>query len=95
MAAASINIPAICLNVGPMLNGYNKNDLIGSGTVLWKARELHVAGQIDDEGLTDMVTRGTPSAGHCNTMGTASTMNVSLPVIEPYSRLSLCSAEAC
>lgn len=75
MAAATVNIPAICLNVGPMLNGYNKHELIGSGTVLWKARELHAAGEIDDEGLTDMVTRGTPSAGHCNTMGTASTMN--------------------
>ena len=75
MAAATINIPAICLNVGPMLNGYNKHELIGSGTVLWKARELHAAGEIDDEGLTEMVTKGTPSAGHCNTMGTASTMN--------------------
>ena len=75
MAAATVNIPAICLNVGPMLNGYDKTELIGSGTVLWKARELHAAGEIDDEGLTEMVTKGTPSAGHCNTMGTASTMN--------------------
>lgn len=75
MAAATVNIPAICLNVGPMLNGYIKNDLIGSGTVLWKARELHAAGEIDAETLVEMVTRGTPSAGHCNTMGTASTMN--------------------
>ncbi|KAH9817381.1 putative dihydroxy acid dehydratase [Teratosphaeria destructans] len=75
MAAATVNIPAICLNVGPMLNGYDKKQLIGSGTVLWKARELHAAGELDDEGLTDMVTKGTPSAGHCNTMGTASTMN--------------------
>jgi dihydroxy-acid dehydratase len=75
MAAATMNIPAICLNVGPMLNGYLKNDLMGSGVVLWKARELHAAGEIDDEGLIDLVTRGTPSVGHCNTMGTASTMN--------------------
>ena len=75
MAAATMNIPAVCLNVGPMLNGYMKNELIGSGTILWKARELHAAGDIDDEGLTEMVTRGTPSVGHCNTMGTASTMN--------------------
>ncbi|KAF2771269.1 dihydroxy-acid and 6-phosphogluconate dehydratase, partial [Teratosphaeria nubilosa] len=75
MAAATVDIPAICLNVGPMLNGYDKKQLIGSGTVLWKARELHAAGELDDEGLTDMVTKGTPSAGHCNTMGTASTMN--------------------
>ncbi|KAK3710049.1 hypothetical protein LTR37_010480 [Vermiconidia calcicola] len=75
MAAATINIPAICLNVGPMLNGYDKHTLIGSGTVVWKARELHAAGEIDDDGVTEMVTKGTPSAGHCNTMGTASTMN--------------------
>lgn len=75
MAAATMNIPAIVLNVGPMLNGYMGKNLIGSGTVLWKARELHAAGEIDDEQLVEMVTRGTPSAGHCNTMGTASTMN--------------------
>ncbi|KAF7187931.1 D-xylonate dehydratase [Pseudocercospora fuligena] len=75
MAAATVNIPAICLNVGPMLNGYNGSDLVGSGTVVWKARELHAAGSITDEEVTDLVTRGTPSVGHCNTMGTASTMN--------------------
>lgn len=75
MAASTINIPAICLNVGPMLNGYNKTALIGSGTVLWKAREMHSAGDINDEELTDLVIQGTPSVGHCNTMGTASTMN--------------------
>ncbi|KAI1108427.1 dihydroxy-acid dehydratase [Nemania sp. NC0429] len=75
MAAATVDIPAICLNVGPMLNGWAKGELMGSGTVLWKARELHAAGIIDDDGVTDMVAAGTPSAGHCNTMGTASTMN--------------------
>ncbi|KAK4541278.1 hypothetical protein LTR36_008194 [Oleoguttula mirabilis] len=75
MAAATINIPAICLNVGPMLNGYDRTTLIGSGTVVWKARELHMAGELDDEGVVEMITKGTPSAGHCNTMGTASTMN--------------------
>ncbi|KAF2719018.1 dihydroxy-acid and 6-phosphogluconate dehydratase [Polychaeton citri CBS 116435] len=75
MAAATINLPAICLNVGPMLNGYDKRELIGSGTVVWKARELHASGDIDDKGVLDMVSRGTLSAGHCNTMGTASTMN--------------------
>ncbi|TPX10060.1 uncharacterized protein E0L32_001257 [Thyridium curvatum] len=75
MAAATINIPAICLNVGPMLNGYMQDELMGSGTALWKARELHAAGKIDDTGFTEMVTSGTPSVGHCNTMGTASTMN--------------------
>jgi len=75
MAAATMNIPAICLNVGPMLNGYDRTQLIGSGTVVWKARELHAAGELDDEGVTEMVVKGTPSVGHCNTMGTASTMN--------------------
>ncbi|KAI1179904.1 dihydroxy-acid dehydratase [Nemania sp. FL0916] len=75
MAAATINIPAICLNVGPMLNGWTKGERMGSGAVLWRARELHAAGLIDDDQVTDMVASGTPSAGHCNTMGTASTMN--------------------
>jgi dihydroxy-acid dehydratase len=67
MAAATMNIPAICLNVGPMLNGWldKSNERSGSGTILWKARELHAAGEIDHEQLTDMVTSGTPSAGHC------------------------------
>lgn len=75
MAAATVNIPAICMNVGPMLNGYDRSTLIGSGTVVWKAREMSARGELDDEGVVDMVTSGTPSAGHCNTMGTASTMN--------------------
>lgn len=75
MAAATINIPALCLNVGPMLNGYDRKTLMGSGMVVWKARELHAAGELDDQGVFDMVTKGTPSVGHCNTMGTASTMN--------------------
>lgn len=75
MAAATMNIPAIVMNVGPMLNGYQKNNKIGSGTVVWKARELHAKGEIDDDVLTEMITSGTPSVGHCNTMGTASTMN--------------------
>ncbi|KAK3653723.1 hypothetical protein LTR22_011101 [Elasticomyces elasticus] len=75
MAVATMNIPAICLNVGPMLNGSDRKTLIGSGTVVWKARELHATGELDDTGVFDMVTKGTPSVGHCNTMGTASTMN--------------------
>ncbi|KIW56701.1 dihydroxy-acid dehydratase [Exophiala xenobiotica] len=77
MAAATINIPAICLNVGPMLNGrlHGSNDRIGSGTILWKARDMHAAGEIDDDRLVEMIAAGTPSVGHCNTMGTASTMN--------------------
>ncbi|KAI0116366.1 dihydroxy-acid dehydratase [Nemania sp. FL0031] len=75
MAAATMNIPAICLNVGPMLNGWTRGERMGSGTVVWHARELHAAGLIDHDQVTDMVAAGTPSAGHCNTMGTASTMN--------------------
>lgn len=75
MAAATLDIPSICLNVGPMLNGYSRKDRIGSGTVVWQAREKHAAGEIDDKEVLDLVTRGTTSAGHCNTMGTASTMN--------------------
>ncbi|KAK6063745.1 dehydratase [Seiridium cupressi] len=75
MAAAQVNIPAICLNVGPMLNGWSRGARIGSGTVVWKARELHTAGDIDDDQFVDMVADGTPSPGHCNTMGTALTMN--------------------
>ncbi|KAL2754882.1 hypothetical protein ACRALDRAFT_2107642 [Sodiomyces alcalophilus JCM 7366] len=75
MAAATMNIPAICLNVGPMLNGSLQGERVGSGTIIWRARDLYAAGQIDADELTDMVTSGTPSPGHCNTMGTASTMN--------------------
>lgn len=75
MAAATVNIPAICLNVGPMLNGWVNGQRIGSGTVVWHAREEHAAGRIDDEEVLEMVSSGAPSPGHCNTMGTASTMN--------------------
>ncbi|KIV79632.1 dihydroxy-acid dehydratase [Exophiala sideris] len=75
MAAATVNIPAICLNVGPMLNGRIKNDYIGTGTIAWRAKELKAQGAIDDQEFLEMVTSGTPSVGHCNTMGTASSMN--------------------
>ncbi|KAJ8129447.1 hypothetical protein O1611_g4182 [Lasiodiplodia mahajangana] len=75
MAAATVNIPAICLNVGPMLNGWSRGARIGSGSVIWKGRELNAKGEIDEHQFMDMVTAGTPSPGHCNTMGTASTMN--------------------
>ncbi|KAI1842874.1 hypothetical protein JX266_010892 [Neoarthrinium moseri] len=75
MAAAQVNIPAICLNVGPMLNGWSRGSRVGSGSVIWKARELHAAGEINDDQFVDMVADGTPSPGHCNTMGTALTMN--------------------
>jgi dihydroxy-acid dehydratase len=75
MAAASVNIPAIVLSGGPMLNGWWKGERAGSGTVVWQAREDHAAGKISYKEFLDIVTSSAPSVGHCNTMGTASTMN--------------------
>jgi dihydroxy-acid dehydratase len=75
MAAATVDLPAISLNVGPMLNGWHMGDRTGSGTVVWKARERHAAGDIDYAQFMDIVGSSAPSEGHCNTMGTASTMN--------------------
>src|SRR6187431_381908 len=75
MAAATVNIPAIVLSGGPMLNGWWKGMRAGSGTVVWKAREELAAGRIDDREFLDIATASAPSVGHCNTMGTASTMN--------------------
>ncbi len=75
MAAASVNIPAIVLSGGPMLNGWWMGKRAGSGTVVWQAREDHAAGKIDYQEFIDVVTSSAPSVGHCNTMGTASTMN--------------------
>ena len=75
MAAATVNIPAIALSVGPMLNGWFRGKRTGSGTIVWKAREMQAAGEIDDDGFMDLVASSTPSVGYCNTMGTASTMN--------------------
>ena len=75
MAAATVNIPAIAFSVGPMLNGYFRNERTGSGTIIWKARELHAEGKIDDDQFAELVTSSAPSVGYCNTMGTASTMN--------------------
>jgi dihydroxy-acid dehydratase len=75
MAAATVNIPAISLNVGPMLNGWSRGERTGSGTIVWKARERHAAGDIDYQQFIDIVASSAPSVGHCNTMGTASTMN--------------------
>ncbi|KNG95634.1 IlvD/Edd family dehydratase [Pseudaestuariivita atlantica] len=75
MAAATVNIPAIALSVGPMLNGWYEGKRAGSGTVVWKARELLAAGEIDDDGFMEMVASSAPSVGYCNTMGTATTMN--------------------
>jgi dihydroxy-acid dehydratase len=75
MAAATVNIPAIALSVGPMLNGWHKGERTGSGTIVWKARELLATGAIDDEGFIKLVASSAPSTGYCNTMGTATTMN--------------------
>ena len=75
MAAATVNIPAIALSVGPMLNGWHKGERTGSGTIVWKARELLAKGEIDDAGFIKLVASSAPSTGYCNTMGTATTMN--------------------
>jgi dihydroxy-acid dehydratase len=75
MAAATVNIPAIALSVGPMLNGWHKGERSGSGTIVWKARELLAAGEIDDAEFIRLVASSAPSTGYCNTMGTATTMN--------------------
>lgn len=75
MAAATVNIPAIALSVGPMLNGWYKNERAGSGTMVWKARELRAKGELTDEEFMELVASTAPSVGYCNTMGTASTMN--------------------
>jgi dihydroxy-acid dehydratase len=74
-AAITVNIPAIVLSGGPMLNGYYKGRLAGSGTVIWEARRLWAAGEIDYREFIDMAAASAPSVGHCNTMGTASSMN--------------------
>ncbi|TPK63493.1 MULTISPECIES: IlvD/Edd family dehydratase [unclassified Mesorhizobium] len=75
MAAATVNIPAIALSVGPMLNGWHKGERTGSGTVVWKSRERLAAGEIDYDQFMDIVASSAPSVGYCNTMGTATTMN--------------------
>lgn len=75
MAAATVNIPAIALSVGPMLNGWFRGERTGSGTIIWRARELLAAGEIDEAGFIKLVAASAPSTGYCNTMGTASTMN--------------------
>jgi xylonate dehydratase len=75
MAAATVNIPAIVLSGGPMLNGWWKGERAGSGTVVWKAREELAAGRIDSQEFLEIAAASAPSIGHCNTMGTASTMN--------------------
>ena len=75
MAAATVNIPAIALSVGPMLNGWHEGKRTGSGTIIWKARQMLAAGEIDYAGFIKLVASSAPSTGFCNTMGTAITMN--------------------
>ena len=75
MAAATVNLPAIALSVGPMLNGWHKGERTGSGTIVWKARELLARKEIDYKGFIKLVASSAPSTGYCNTMGTATTMN--------------------
>ena len=75
MGAATVNIPAIALSVGPMLNGWHKGERTGSGTIVWKARQMMAAGEIDYPQFIELVASSAPSTGFCNTMGTASTMN--------------------
>ncbi len=75
MAAATVNLPAIVLSGGPMLDGNYKGKKVGSGTIVWEARRMHARGEINYEEFMDLVAASAPSIGHCNTMGTASSMN--------------------
>lgn len=75
MAASTVNIPAIVLSGGPMLDGWSNGELVGSGTVIWQSRRKLSAGEINEEEFFEAATASAPSLGHCNTMGTASTMN--------------------
>jgi len=75
MAAATADLPAIVLSGGPMLDGHWDGQLVGSGTIVWEARRQLAAGEIDYENFIEMVAASAPSLGHCNTMGTALSMN--------------------
>lgn len=81
MAAATVNIPAIVLSGGPMLNGWRGNERVGSGTIIWELRKRLAAGDIDYGEFLARATQSAPSVGHCNTMGTASTMNAMAEVL--------------
>jgi dihydroxyacid dehydratase/phosphogluconate dehydratase len=81
MAASTVDIPSIGLSGGPMLDGYFEGELVGSGMAIWKSRRRLAAGLIDEEQFFDTVLASAPSAGHCNTMGTASTMNAVAEVL--------------
>ncbi len=75
MAASTVDIPAIVLSGGPMLDGWHDGELVGSGTVIWRSRRKYAAGEITREEFLERALDSAPSPGHCNTMGTASTMN--------------------
>jgi dihydroxy-acid dehydratase len=81
MAASTVDIPAIVLSGGPMLDGWHDGDLVGSGTVIWRSRRKLAAGQIDEKQFLQAAAASAPSLGHCNTMGTASTMNAVAEVL--------------
>jgi dihydroxy-acid dehydratase len=81
MAAATVNLPAIVLSGGPMLDGWWQGRLSGSGTIVWEGRKLHAEGKIDYDEFMSMVASSAPSVGHCNTMGTASSMNALAEVL--------------
>jgi dihydroxy-acid dehydratase len=81
MAASTVDIPAIVLSGGPMLDGWFEGELVGSGTVIWKSRRRLGAGEISEEQFIDAAAASAPSLGHCNTMGTASTMNAVAEVL--------------
>src|SRR3954469_6484356 len=81
MAASTVDIPAIVLSGGPMLDGWHDGDLVGSGTVIWRSRRKLAAGQINARQFLDAAAASAPSLGHCNTMGTASTMNAVAEVL--------------
>ncbi|AQS47204.1 dihydroxy-acid dehydratase [Thioclava nitratireducens] len=75
MAAATVDLPAIVLSGGPMLDGWHEGELVGSGTVIWRSRRKYAAGEITRDEFLETALDSAPSIGHCNTMGTASTMN--------------------
>src|SRR6187399_2043338 len=81
MAASTVDIPAIVLSGGPMLDGWHGQELVGSGTVIWRSRRKLAAGQINEQQFLEAAAASAPSLGHCNTMGTASTMNAVAEVL--------------
>ena len=81
MAACTVDLPAIVLSGGPMLDGWHDGELVGSGTVIWRSRRKLAAGEITEREFIDAAAASAPSLGHCNTMGTALTMNIVAEVL--------------